>query len=110
MDILIADDDAVSRVTLKGTLTKWGHRVDAVPDGLAAWEALQRHDAPDLAILDWVMPGLEGPEVCRLAKALPRAVPTYAILLTGNDRPDQVVAGLESGADGYVTKPLTEPS
>ena len=106
MDILIADDDAVSRLTLKGTLSKWGHRVTAVPDGLAAWETLQRHDAPDLAILDWMMPGLEGPEVCRRAKALPRAVPIYAILLTANDTPDQVVAGLESGADDYVTKPF----
>ena len=106
MEILIADDDAVSRLALKGILTRWGHRVHAVADGLAAWDALQRHDAADLAILDWVMPGLEGPEVCRRAKALGRAAPTYAILLTANDRPDHVVAGLESGADDYVTKPF----
>ena len=106
MEILIADDDAVSRLALKGTLTRWGHRVTAVADGLAAWDALQRHDAADLAILDWVMPGLEGPEVCRRAKALGRAVPTYAILLTANSQPDHVVAGLESGADDYVTKPF----
>ena len=106
MNILIADDDAVSRLVLKRTLLSWGHDVIAVEDGLQAWDVLQRDDAPKLAILDWMMPGLEGPEVCRRARELNRAVPTYSILLTARDASGDVVAGLDSGADDYVTKPF----
>lgn len=106
MRILIADDDAVSRSVLAKTLRGWGHDVLAVADGRDAWEVLGRDDAPKLAVLDWVMPGLEGPEVCRLARALAVPVPTYTILLTSRDDPGDVVAGLDSGADDYVTKPF----
>lgn len=104
--ILIADDDTISARVLEGTLRQWGHDVIVTRDGLAAWEVLQAEDPPKLAILDWMMPGLEGPEVCRRARALARPVPTYLILLTAKGRPDDIVAGLESGADDYVTKPF----
>jgi CheY-like chemotaxis protein len=104
--VLIADDDAISARVLEGTLRQWGHDVIVTRDGQAAWEALQAEDAPKLAILDWMMPGLEGPEVCRRTRALARVVPTYLILLTAKGRSDDVVAGLESGADDYVTKPF----
>ena len=106
LPVLVADDDAVSLRVLEGTLRGWGHEVTVARDGLAAWDVLQRPDRPRLAVIDWMMPGLEGPEVCRRARALGRAVPTYLILLTAKDQTDDVVAGLESGADDYVTKPF----
>lgn len=106
MKVLIADDDAISARVLDATLRQWGHEVVVTRDGLAAWEVLQSEDAPKLAIVDWMMPGLEGPEVCRRVRALARPVPTYIILLTSKDQSDDIVAGLESGADDYVTKPF----
>jgi CheY-like chemotaxis protein len=104
MRILIAEDDAVSCRILRATLEKFGHEVVTTGDGRAAWEALGRPDAPRLAVLDWMMPELDGPEVCRRARALPE--PPYLILLTARSRKEDVVAGLESGADDYVTKPF----
>jgi DNA-binding response OmpR family regulator len=106
MRILIADDEPISRTILERTAKSRGHEVIAVADGLSAWKILQQDDAPKLAILDWVMPGLEGPEVCRLARALGQPVATYMILLTSKDNPEDIVAGLDSGADDYVTKPF----
>jgi CheY-like chemotaxis protein len=104
--VLIADDDAISLRVLEATLRQWGHEVVATRDGQAAWDVLQGDDAPKLAILDWMMPGLEGPDVCRRVRALARPVPTYLILLTAKGKSGDVVAGLESGADDYVTKPF----
>ena len=104
--ILIADDDAISARVLESTLRQWGHEVIVTRDGLAAWEVLQRDDSPKLAILDWMMPGLEGPELCRRVRALARPVPTYLMLLTAKGKSGDVVAGLDSGADDYVTKPF----
>src|SRR5207253_11133708 len=106
MSILIADDDAISRTVLERTLRGWGHDVTTTKDGTEAWAALQREDAPKLAVLDWMMPGLEGPEVCRRLRALARPVPTYVILLTAKGQTDDIVTGLDSGADDYVTKPF----
>jgi CheY-like chemotaxis protein len=104
--VLIADDDAVSARVLEATLRQWGYTVEVARDGLAAWEMLKQENSPRLAILDWMMPGLEGPEVCRRVRALNRAVPTYIILLTAKGNAQDIVAGLESGADDYVTKPF----
>jgi phosphoserine phosphatase RsbU/P len=106
LHILIADDDAIPRKVLGKTLIGWGYPVVIAQDGAAAWEILRGDQPPGLAILDWMMPGLEGPEVCRRARALARPVPTYIIMLTSKDRTDDVVVGLESGADDYVTKPF----
>lgn len=106
MPILVADDDVVSTRVLEATLRHWGHEVAVARDGLAAWEILRREDAPKLAIIDWMMPGLEGPEVCRRVRALARSSPTYMILLTAKGKPDDVVLGLDSGADDFVTKPF----
>jgi DNA-binding response OmpR family regulator len=104
--ILIADDDAVSRMILERTLCGWGHEVIAVSEGLLAWDILSQDDAPGIAILDWMMPGLEGPELCRRVRERARPLPTYLILLTARDASGDVVAGLDSGADDYVTKPF----
>lgn len=107
--VLIAEDDPVSCMVLEHTLRGWGHEVVVTRTGTEAWDVLSRDDAPRLAILDWMMPGLEGPEVCRRVRALARPVPTYLILLTARGATDDVVTGLDSGADDYVTKPFDRP-
>ena len=106
LTVLVADDDAVSRTALERTLAAWGYPVITARNGEEAWVRLCAEDPPAVAVLDWVMPRLEGPEVCRRVRALARPVPTYLILLTAKGNPDDVVAGLESGADDYVTKPF----
>jgi CheY-like chemotaxis protein len=104
--ILIAEDDPVSRLMLHGMLTEWGYDAEAVADGEQAWHALQKPDAPEVAILDWVMPRLDGIEVCRRTRRRPTANPCYLILLTSRDAKADIVAGLRSGANDYVTKPF----
>jgi phosphoserine phosphatase RsbU/P len=104
--LLLADDDALYRRLLERTLAGWGYEVVAVSDGTAAWEALRAEGAPRLALLDWMMPGLDGPEVCRRARSLPGAEPPYLILLTSRESKEDIVAGLQSGANDYVTKPF----
>jgi DNA-binding response OmpR family regulator len=106
MKILIAEDDPVSRRILEAALEKDGHDIQSVVDGARAWEALERLDAPRLAILDWMMPGVDGTEICRRLRAAPPSRPTYVILLTARGRKEDVLAGLEAGADDYVTKPF----
>lgn len=106
--VLIAEDDLVSRTVLDRTLKKWGYDVVVTFDGQAAWDALKQDGAPSLAIVDWMMPGLEGPEVCRRVRALARPVPTYMILLTAKGGSDDIVSGLEAGADDYVAKPFDQ--
>jgi diguanylate cyclase (GGDEF)-like protein len=104
--ILIAEDDPISRRMLSSRLQKWGYEVVATADGNEAWEVMSRPDAPSLAILDWEMPGLDGPEVCRRVRALEREPYVYVLLLTARTRGEDVVAGLEAGADDYVAKPF----
>lgn len=106
--LLIADDSLVSRHLLDSTLKKWGYTVRTVADGAAAWNEFQTDDPPDLAILDWVMPGLTGPEVCRLVRQQEREKYTYLILLTSKSLKEDLIEGMESGADDYVTKPFDQ--
>jgi putative two-component system response regulator len=106
MKILIAEDNHFYRLALKTTLTEFGYDVLAVADGQAAWDVLQREDSPKLAILDWVMPKMEGLEVCRLLRATPRHEPTYVIMLTSKDAKADIVTALHGGADDYITKPF----
>ena len=106
MRILIAEDDVVSHAVLARTLKGWGHEVVGTRDGRAAWDILQRDDAPSLAILDWMMPELDGVEVCRRVRARSSTNPTYLILLTAKDRTEDIVAGLDSGANDYLVKPF----
>ena len=103
--VLLAEDDFISRRVLGGLLEKWGYEVEAVADGEAAWEALRRPDAPRLAVLDWMMPGLDGAEVCRRAKANGGTAASYLLLLTAREAKDCVVEGLRAGADDYIAKP-----
>lgn len=106
MRILIAEDDRSSRVMLETVLSKWGYSVSAVEDGGAALQALRSPDSPSLAILDWNMPNLDGPEVCRLIRASESSRPPYIIMLTGRGGGDDIVAALEAGADDYIVKPF----
>lgn len=108
MKILIADDSIVSRHLLDATLRKWGYDVVVASDGLEAWNYLERDDAPSVAILDWVMPGLTGPEVCHLVRKRSRESYIYLLLLTSKSLKEDLIEGLESGADDYITKPFDQ--
>jgi sigma-B regulation protein RsbU (phosphoserine phosphatase) len=106
MRVLIAEDDAVSRRLLEATLDKFGYEVVVAADGAEAWGELQRADAPRLAILDWMMPEIDGVELCRRIRSRPTTTPPYLILLTAKSEKVDVVAGLDSGANDYLTKPF----
>src|SRR5688500_14378987 len=106
MRVLIAEDEAVSRRVLQATLNKWGFEVVVCDDGTSAWEAIQQPDAPQLVILDVIMPGLTGLEICRLMRARSDAPYSYILLLTAKTGREDIVEGLEAGADDYITKPF----
>lgn len=106
MKILVADDDPVSCRLLERLLNKWGYDVIAAHSGTEAWEVLQAEHAPRLALLDWMMPGIDGLEICRRVRARSSQPYVYIMLLTANDKVGNLVEGLESGADDYLTKPF----
>lgn len=106
MKVLIAEDEPDSLQLLQIMTGKWGYEAVPAHDGVEAWEALQRGDAPQLAILDIMMPRMDGLEVCRRAKGMSLTVPVYIIMLTAKTLPKEIVSGLEAGADDYLTKPF----
>jgi diguanylate cyclase (GGDEF)-like protein len=108
MRILVADDSIVSRHLLGVTLTEWGYDVVSASDGEQAWEILQSDDAPPLAILDWMMPGMTGLEVCRNVRKRAQEPYTYILLLTSKSLREDLIEGMESGADDYVSKPFDQ--
>ncbi len=105
MRVLVADDDLTSRRILEAILKKWGLEPTVVSDGLAADALLELPDAPPLVLLDWNMPGLEGPEVCRRLRRRETSNPPYVILLTARGDKGDIVKGLDAGANDYVSKP-----
>lgn len=106
MRVLIAEDDPTSRSLLGRVLSKWGYEVLATADGEEAWREFQRAEAPPLAVLDWMMPGLDGVEVCRRVRELDSPSPPYIILLTARGGKGDIVAGLDAGANDYLGKPF----
>ena len=106
MRILIADDILLSRRLLEETLRSWGYDVVSVKDGASAWEILNVDHPPALAILDWMMPGYTGPQLCRMVRQKAAEPYTYILLLTSRNEKDDVVEGMDSGADDYITKPF----
>src|SRR5439155_1053962 len=109
MKILIAEDDPVSNEMLRILLKQWGYEVVATRNGPEAWQALQERDAPPLAILDWQMPELDGVEVCRRVRLRAGLKHVYLLILTSMSRPDEIVTGLEAGANDYIIKPFKAP-
>jgi CheY-like chemotaxis protein len=108
LQVLVADDEPVSRTVVGAMLKKAGYPVIFAPDGEQAWKAPDTDDPPPLALLDWEMPGLQGPEVVERLRARETQTPTYVILLTSRDSSADIVRGLRAGADDYVTKPANE--
>lgn len=106
MKVLIADDDRISRLKLQTLLTSWGYEVLSVQSGIEALEVLNLHDSPRLAVLDWMMPGMHGIDVVGEIRKKPRSVRPYLILLTSLDNTNDIVRGLDAGADDYVKKPF----
>jgi diguanylate cyclase (GGDEF)-like protein/PAS domain S-box-containing protein len=106
LKILIAEDEEVSRRILQRMIEMWGHDVIATSDGAEALSELQKTDAPPIAILDLTMPEMDGIEVCKRARETESSAPVYIILLTAKSGKDDIVAGLEAGANDYLTKPF----
>jgi DNA-binding response OmpR family regulator len=106
MRVLVADDDPVLRFALRQHLERWSFEVVECFDGRAAWQAMQEPSPPMLAIIDWGMPGIDGPTLCRDVREVPALAGMYVILLTANASRASLIAGLESGADDYITKPF----
>ena len=104
--VLLAEDDAVFRSVLQSWLRKWGYQLTVAKDGSEAWEALQSENSPHLLVLDWMMPGMDGPEICRRLRSVPDGPYHYIVLLTGRGEKQDIVDGLEAGADDYLTKPF----
>jgi diguanylate cyclase (GGDEF)-like protein len=108
MRVLIADDSAMSRTLLRGTLERWGYEVIVAEDGEQAWSILSSEAAPPLAILDWIMPGMTGVDVCRKVRKTAQEPYTYLLLLTSKNTKEETVEGMDSGADDYIVKPFHE--
>jgi DNA-binding response OmpR family regulator len=106
MKVLIAEDDAISRRLLQAALVKWGYDVTVTTNGQEAWQVLQSPDPPLILILDWLMPEMDGIEICREARKSEALRPAYIVLLTSRGSKEDVIQGLEAGADDYVTKPF----
>ena len=106
MRILIAEDDFTSRAALAGVLKKEGHEVVATVNGAEAWQALQQPGAPMLAILDWMMPEMDGLSVVRKVRALQSSQSPYIIMLTTRGEKADIIAGLDAGANDYLSKPF----
>ncbi len=105
MKILVTEDDAVSRMILEKTLAGWGHSVTTSDNGAAAW-VLYRSGEFRAVISDWMMPEMDGPELCRKIRSLQRSDYTYVILLTAKTGKENFLEGMEAGADDYLTKPF----
>ena len=105
MRVLIAEDDVTSRSILQAVMGKWGYDVVTASDGETALKLLQQPDAPKMALLDWMMPAMDGIELCRRVRAVETADPPYLILLTARGEKADIVAGLGAGADDYIAKP-----
>jgi sigma-B regulation protein RsbU (phosphoserine phosphatase) len=108
MKVLIAEDDPVFRRLMETKLVKWGYETIGTNNGVSALEILEKEDAPLLAILDWIMPEMDGAEVCQRIRKSSQLRLAYLILLTAKGRSIDIIEGLQAGADDYITKPFDE--
>ena len=104
--VMIAEDDAMSRTILRNWLENWGYEVTVAEDGATAWKILQQEHPPELLILDWVMPEIDGMELCRRIRERQQGPYQYILLVTTRNEKQDIVKGLDAGADDYLTKPL----
>ncbi len=106
MRILLAEDDAITRRLLEAQLKNWGHELVVCSDGQQAWEQIIKDGSPKLVVLDWMMPGMDGLTLSREIRKLETKSYTYIILLTARSSKEDIIDGLEAGADDYITKPF----
>src|SRR5499427_5968979 len=106
MRVLAAEDNPVFQSMLRTMLTKWGYQAVIARDGNEAWQVLESVQAPRLAVLDWMMPGLDGVEICRRLRSLQREPYIYILLLTARTESQDLIEGMDAGADDYLTKPF----
>ena len=106
MRVLIAEDDAVSRMILRRAVEKFGHECLVAEDGLRAWELFQSTEEVDVVISDWMMPGIDGPEFCRRVREAKNGLYTFFIFLTALGDKEHLLEGMQAGADDYLAKPL----
>jgi len=106
MHALVADDDPITTAALVGALRRWDLEVSVARDGIEAWNAIGASGGPSLAVVDWMMPGIDGLELCRRIRGTPAHAHMYVLLLTARDGRADIVAGLEAGADDYLVKPF----
>ena len=106
MKVLIADDEITSRILLQETLEDWGYEVRTANDGLEAWKFVHEENAARLVILDWMMPGMDGPTLCRRMRDSMMSQYVYIVLLTSKNEKKDVILGMDSGADAFLTKPV----
>lgn len=106
MNILLAEDDAMTNLLLRSLLTNWGYSVTSAEDGVAAWNILCQPEHPHLVVLDWMMPGIEGPEIVRRLRLREPESPYYAIILTSHSTRDSAANALDIGADDFIRKPF----
>ena len=108
MKILIAEDEYTTRLMVQVCLENWGYSIESVEDGKKAWDIINQKNPPQIAVLDWEMPGISGIELCRKIKSLDRSSPIHVILLTARDSKNDISQGFEAGADDYITKPFND--
>ncbi len=106
MRILVVDDDPLTLHMVVYRLRQWGHEVVSATDGISAWALLEEGPVPNVAIMDWMMPGISGPDLCHRIRERLNVPYMYIILLTGRNDPDDLITGLDAGADDYLTKPF----
>ena len=106
MRVLVAEDDRVTGEILARTLERWGYEASVVRDGREAWDHLRGEVAPTLAMLDWMMPHMDGPDICRHVRAELPLANMYLLLVTAREARGDIVAGLNAGADDYIVKPF----
>ena len=106
MKLLVAEDDRISLLKLVKMLEKWGYEVIACESGAEAWEHIQQEDSPNLLILDWMMPAMNGLDVCCKVRELNREPYSFILMLTSKNEKEDVIQGMIAGADDYITKPF----
>lgn len=106
MNVMVVEDDLISRKWLQRFLGKWGYEVTSYPDGEAAWNALESGEQPELILADWMMPKMDGVELCRNIRSNPKTLHAYVIMLTARSEKADLISGLEAGADDYLVKPV----